>query len=218
MTGLLSGQQLGAQASTSTENASTTEPNAQEQKGLSAEEYRAIAKEEAIKAAQSLVDKAEARISKKAQEQIAAIDLTKQSLGLTDEQVEQAKQKVIYQDLTSPRQQEQASTPPPAQQVQAQTEVDPVIAETLDVFKAEGVTIEVGDPEYKPLDAILKDPNGNIHQYRKELFKQIEVKRARVAANQQQAPARVISGGQSNQSGGAITSSAHDAWQEAYKK
>ena len=217
MTGLLSGQQAGATAIASAENASATEQNAQEQKGLSAEEYRAIAREEATRAAQSLVDKAEARISKKAQEQIAAIDLTKHSLGLTDEQVEQAKQKVIYQDLTSPRQQEQASTPPPAQQVQAQTEIDPVIAETLDVFKAEGITIETSDPEYKPLDAILKDPNGNIHQYRKELFKQIEAKRQRVATNQQQAPARVISGGQTQTTGEPSNPSARDYLQRAHK-
>ena len=177
MTGLLSGQPAGATAIASAENASATEQNAQEQKGLSAEEYRAIAREEATRAAQSLVDKAEARISKKAQEQIAAIDLTRQTLGLTDEQVHQAKQQVIYNDLTTPRQQEQASTPQPARQVQAQTEIDPVIAETLEVFKTEGVTIETSDPEYKALDTILNDPNGNIHQYRKELFKQIEAKR-----------------------------------------
>lgn len=213
MTGLLSTPAAGLQASNSPDTSPEAE-QAQEAKPLTIADVERIAEEKATRIAQSMVDKAEHRISKKAQEKIEVID----SLGLPNEQAEQAKQKVIYQDLTSPRQQEQASTPPPAQQVQAQTEVDPVIAETLDVFKAEGVTIEVGDPEYKPLDAILKDPNGNIHQYRKELFKQIEVKRARVAANQQQAPARVISGGQSNQSGGAITSSAHDAWQEAYKK
>ena len=212
MTGLLSTPVTGLQASNSPDTSPVAE-QAQEAKPLTIADVERIAEEKATRIAQSMVDKAEHRISKKAQEKIEVID----SLGLPNEQAEQAKQKVIYQDLTSPRQQEQASTPPPAQQVQAQTEVDPVIAETLDVFKAEGVTIEVGDPEYKPLDAILKDPNGNIHQYRKELFKQIEVKRARVAANQQQAPARVISGGQSNQSGGAITSSAHDAWQEAYK-
>ena len=210
---LLSTPAAGLQASNSPDTSPVAE-QAQEAKPLTIADVERIAEEKATRIAQSMVDKAEHRISKKAQEKIEVID----SLGLPNEQAEQAKQKVIYQDLTSPRQQEQASTPPPAQQVQAQTEVDPVIAETLDVFKAEGVTIEVGDPEYKPLDAILKDPNGNIHQYRKELFKQIEVKRARVAANQQQAPARVISGGQSNQSGGAITSSAHDAWQEAYKK
>ena len=213
MTGLLSTPVTGLQASNSPDTSPVAE-QAQEAKPLTIADVERIAEEKATRIAQSMVDKAEHRISKKAQEKIEVID----SLGLPNEQAEQAKQKVIYQDLTSPRQQEQASTPPPAQQVQAQTEIDPVIAETLDVFKAEGITIETSDPEYKPLDAILKDPNGNIHQYRKELFKQIEAKRQRKATNQQQAHARVISGVQSNQSGGAITSSAHDAWQEAYKK
>jgi uncharacterized protein YdbL (DUF1318 family) len=60
----------------------------------------------------------------------------------------------------------------------------PVIIETLDVFKAEGVTIETTDPEYKALTAILKDPNGNIHKYRKELYKQIEAKRQRLTEAQ----------------------------------
>ena len=218
MTGLLSGQPAGATAIASAENASATEQNAQEQKGLSAEEYRAIAREEATRAAQSLVDKAEARISRKAQEQIAAIDLTRQTLGLTDEQVHQAKQQVIYNDLTTPRQQEQASTPQPARQVQAQTEIDPVIAETLEVFKTEGVTIETSDPEYKALDTILNDPNGNIHQYRKELFKQIDAKRQRVAANSQNAQARVVSGGQAQTNDGAPNASAREYLQRAHRK
>lgn len=214
---LLSGQQAGAQASASPETASATEQQTQEPKPLSADEYRAIAREEAIRAAQSLVDKAEARISKKAQEQIAAIDLSRQSLGLSDEQVEQAKQKVIYQDLTTPRTQEQASTPQPTQPNQP-TEIDPVIQETLDVFKAEGVTIETSDPEYKALDLILKDPNGNIWQYRKELYRQIEAKRNRVAANSQHATARVVSGGVTNNTGEAGALTTHEMWNIAYKK
>ncbi len=218
MTGLLSGQQAGAQASASADNASTTEPNAQEQKGLSTEEYRAIAREEAVRAAQSLVDKAEARISKKAQEQIAAIDLSRQSLGLSDEQVEQAKQKVIYQDLTTPRQQEQASTPQATQRTEAPTEIDPVIAETLEIYAAEGIAIETSDPEYKALDAILNDPNGNIHKYRKEVFKQIDIKRQRVAANSQNAQARVVSGGQAQTNDEAPTASAREYLQRAHRK
>lgn len=217
MTGLLSGQQAGATAIASDANASATEQNAQEQKPLTIADVERIAEERATRIAQSMVDKAENRISKKAQEQIAAIDLTRQTLGLSDEQVNQAKQQVIYQDLTSPRQQEQASTPQAAQRTEAQPEIDPVIAETLEVFKDEGVTIETIDPEWKALDAILKDPNGNIHKYRKELFKQIEAKRARVAANSQQAPARVVSGGQSQAQSAPANPSAREYLQRAHK-
>ena len=56
-------------------------------------------------------------------------------------------------------------------QVEAtQAELHPVIAETLETFKSEGIAIEPSDPEYKSLDAILKDPGSNIHKYRKELY------------------------------------------------
>lgn len=198
----ISGQQGGAPASVSPE-ASTTEQQTQEPRPLTAAEIERLVEEKATRIAQSMVDKAESRISKKAQEQIAAIELTRGTLGLTDEQVEQAKAKVIYTDLASPKPMEQASPTPTAQKVQPQEQLDPVIAETLETFKSEGVTIEPTDPEWKPLDAILKDPNGNIHQYRKELYRQIENKRQRQTANQEKAPARVVSGGQVNQSGDA---------------
>ena len=60
-------------------------------------------------------------------------------------------------------------------------EIHPVILETADVFEAEGITIQTSDPEYKALNEILKDPGGNIHKYRKELYKQIEAKRERLS-------------------------------------
>ena len=61
------------------------------------------------------------------------------------------------------------------------TEADPVIAETFGVFEDEGIEINTSDPEYKALEAILNDPSGNIHKYRKELYKQIEAKRERLS-------------------------------------
>ena len=211
----ISGQPGGTPASVSPE-ASTQEPQTQEPAALTIEAIEKLIEEKAQRIAQSMVDKAEARISKKAQEQIAAIELTRGTLGLSDEQVEQAKAKVIYKDLAEPRQPEPASSQPPAPKSQA-PEVDPVIAETLETFKLEGVTIEPSDPEWKPLDAILKDPNGNIHQYRKALYAQIEVKRQRVAANQEKAPARVVSGGQTQQPGDSATS-AREYLRRAHQK
>lgn len=189
----LSQAQAGAQASTSPETSPVAEQPT-ETKPLTIEDVRA----EATRIAQSFVDKAENRISAKAQEQINALKLTQGALGLTDEQVETAANKIVLNDLKAPRT-EQASPAPQTQTNQAQ-EVDPVIQETLEVFKTEGITIEVTDPEYKPLDAILRDPNGNIHQFRKALFAQIEAKRTRVAALQETASARVtgVSGAMSN--------------------
>lgn len=194
MTGYLSGQEGGAQASASPEPISETESQPQENKPLTIADVERIAEEKATRIAQSFVDKAENRISAKAQEQINALRLTQTALGLSDEQVEQAANKIVLNDLKAPRA-EQASPAAAAQTNHAAREVDPVIQETLDVFKAEGVTIETADPEYKPLDLILRDPNGNIHQYRKELFRQIEAKRLRVTASAQTASARVLGGG-----------------------
>ena len=72
----------------------------------------------------------------------------------------------------------------------AQAEIHPVILETADVFEAEGITIETSDPEYKTLAAILGDADGNIHKYRKELYKQIEAKRERMS--QPAKPAEIV--------------------------
>lgn len=217
MTGLLSGQEAGAQASVSPEPTSGTESQPQENKPLTIADVERIAEEKATRIAQSFVDKAENRISAKAQEQINALKLTQTALGLSDEQVEQAANKIVLNDLKAPRA-EQASPAPQAQTNQPAREIDPVIQETLDVFKAEGVTIEVSDPEYKPLDLILKDPNGNIHQYRKELFRQIEAKRQRTAANAEKAPARVVSGGNTQTSSDPAKTTARDYLQRAHVK
>ena len=192
----LSGEAAGAPASASPEPSATPEQS-QETKPLTIADVERIAEEKATRIAQSMVDKAESRISRKAQEQIAAIDLSRQALGLNDEQVKAAKQQVIYNDLTAQPAAEQASPAPQAQANQQASEFDQVVSETLAVFDSEGIGIEEADPEYKPLDTLLRAPKFNIHAYRKELYKQVEAKKARTAANQEQAPARVVSGGQS---------------------
>ena len=213
----LSQAQAGAQASASPEPLAPPEQPT-ETKPLTIADVERIAEEKATRIAQSMVDKAENRISRKAQEQIAAIDTSRQALGLSDEQVQQAKQRVIFDDLTAKPTAEQASPAPQTQTNQPAAEIDPVIQETLDVFKAEGVTIDTSDPEYKTLEAILRDPNGNIYQYRKALYTQIEAKRSRVAAAQVTAPARVLSGGQQTTGEANLSGSAHDEWQNVYKK
>jgi hypothetical protein len=185
--------QAGAQASASPDPLVTTPEQAVDPKPLTIADVERIADERAARIAQSMVDKAENRISKKAQEQIRALDLNKATLGLTDEQVNTAKQQIVYNDLTtlSAGAASPAAPTPPTDA----SDPDPVIQETLDIFAAEGVTIDTADPEYKVLDVILRDPKANIHIYRKELYKQIEAKRARVELNRTQAAARVVGGG-----------------------
>lgn len=211
------GTQEGAPASASTENASTTE-QANQPQPLTTEQMEAVQKivaEQATRIAQSMVDKAENRISKKAQEQIEALKVTQQALGLSDEQVEQAANKIVLEDLKTVRGQasQQAST-----QQTATEQIHPVIAQTLKAFEIEGVTIEPTDPEYKPLDAILKDVNANEYVYFKELKTQIEAKRQRTAANQQAAPARVVSGGQSQTTDAPPQATARGYLERAHKK
>ena len=94
-------------------------------------------------------------------------------------------------------------------QVEA-TELHPVIAETLETFKSEGIAIEPTDPEYKSLDAILKDPGSNIHKYRKELYKQIEAKRERLSQ-----PAKPA---ETSETASRIGNPNPSAWEQAYAK
>ena len=96
-------------------------------------------------------------------------------------------------------------------QVEAtQAELHPVIAETLETFKSEGIAIEPSDPEYKSLDAILKDPGSNIHKYRKELYKQIEAKRERLSQ-----PAKPA---ETSETARTIGNPNPSAWEQAYTK
>lgn len=215
----LSQPQVGTQASASPETLVTPE-QATENKPLTMADIEALLDNKIKPLIQSQVDKAANRISKNAQEKIDALKQTQSVLNLSDEQVEQATNKIVMSDLTT-RQQEQASTPQPTQQTQAQTEpIHPAVAALLEIFEAEGEQVLETDPEWKEhIQKVWTDPNGTLPALRKATYKAIEAIRTRKAANSQQAPARVISGGQSNQSGdGNLSSNAHDAWQEAYKK
>ena len=210
--------QVGAQASPSPEPLGTPE-QAVESKPLTRADFEELISKEIKPLIQSQVDKAANRISKDAQAKIDALQQTKSVLNLSDEDVEKATNKIVMNDLTT-RQAEQASPAPQTQTTQAQTEpVHPAIAALMEIFQAEGEEVVETDPEWKEhIAKVWNDPNGTLPALRKAAYQATEAKRQRKATNQQQAPARVISGGQLNQSGGAITSSAHDAWQEAYKK
>lgn len=214
----LSQPQVGTQASASPETLVTPE-QATENKPLTRADFEELMTKEIKPLIQSQVDKAASRISKDAQAKIDALKQTQSVLNLSDEQVEQATNKIVMSDLTT-RQQEQASTPQTTQQTQAQTDpIHPAVAALLEIFEAEGEQVLETDPEWKEhIQKIWNDPNGTLPALRKATYKAIDAIRARKAANSEQAPARVISGGQLNQSGGVNLTSAHDAWQEAYKK
>lgn len=215
----LSGQQVVAPGSATPENASSPEQQPQENKPLTMQDVERVAEEKATRIAQSLVDKAEYRISTKAQEQIKALELNKGVLGLDDQQVQTAKQKIIMDELTAtPQPGEPPSPPQPVSQ--AQPEGDPVAEFVSDIFKEVGTTVTPNDPEWaelqKALDANFTNPKGAIPVSRAAI-KAAEAKAARIATNQEGAAARV-SGHGATVTGLPADAPAKDLWAAAYKK
>jgi hypothetical protein len=216
--GQLSGQQVPGPASPEppiASQAQAAEQPSQETKPIDEAAVRKIAEEIATRTAQSLVDKAEYRISKKAQDQIRALELNKQTLGLDDNQVMEAKQKIVMNDLTAPPAAEGPASP---QQPASgdQPEIDPVFAETLSYFNEQNVTVEEGDPEFKGIKTVLDNPKASTFAYIAAVLKAVEAKKARVASQTESAPARVLGGGETP--GQATAASSHELWDKAYSK
>lgn len=212
----LSQPQVGAQASPSPETLGTPE-QATENKPLTRVDFEELIKE--IKPLiQSQVDKAANRISKEAKEKIDALKQTQSVLNLSDEDVEKATNKIVMNDLTT-RQAEQASPATQTQTNQAQTEqVHPAITALLEIFQAEGVEIVETDPEWTAhIAKVWNDPSGTIPALRKAAYQAVNAKQQRKAANSEQAPARVISGGQSQTDSAPPNPSARDYLQRAHK-
>ena len=218
----ISGQQAAAPGSAAPENASVTEQQSQEQqKPLTLQDVERIAEERATRIAQSLVNKAEYRISQRAQEQIKALELNKSVLGLDDQQVQQSKQKIIMDELTA---QPQPSEPPSPQPVsQGQQAGDVVAAFVNDIFEEVGTQVNQNDPEWKELQDVLdksyNDQKGAIKVAR-AATKAAETKAARIAANQQNADARVSTGGSGAAGNNTLDPNAPavDFWKAAYRK
>ena len=212
------GMQAGGAATPSAET-STPEQQTQPQ-ALTMEQIERLVTDKATRIAQSLVDKAASRLSQQAQEQIDALKLTQQALGLSNEQVEEAANKIVLNDLKAGRR-EQASTQQPDPQKQTQPDEPPIhwaVQELLDIFKAEEVEITETDPGYKEINAILADKNGNIHQLRKTAYKFIEQKRAKSTDLQKNAAARVVTGGQPQTNNAAPQQRARDYLTAAHRK
>ena len=213
----LSQPQVGAQASPSPETLGTPE-QATENKPLTRADFEELITKEIKPLIQSQVDKAANRISKEAKEKIDALKQTQSVLNLSDEDVEKATNKIVMNDLTT-RQAEQASPATQTQKNQVQTEqIHPAVAALMEIFQAEGEEVVETDPEWKDhIEKVWNDPNGTIPALRKVAYKATEAKRQRKATNQQQAPARVISGGQSQTDSAPPNPSARDYLQRAHK-
>lgn len=185
--------QPGAQVPESTPTGNTqTEPQTESAPTL--EDYRKIAREEAVRAAQSQVAKGENRINLRIQEQFAALTLNKAALGLSDDQVAQAKEK-IYRDVMFSAEEPQTSA--------SQTpDVDQAIrymnAEIDNVFAEVGTSVTSADPEFKDLQKVIdtawNDPRG-LTKIIRAADKAATAKAGRIASQNGNAQARVIGGG-----------------------
>lgn len=156
--------------------------------------YRKIAREEAARVAQSFTDKASSRIMQQVQEQIAALEMSAGALGLSAEQVEKAKQRIVVDAMTA-KQGTQASVPgQPADEGQYQQNVHPILAQAIGMMEAEGMSIDEGDPEFeKFIRPLLGEPNPDARLLR-ATGKALDAKAARLAAARESAVARAGSG------------------------
>ena len=188
----------------------------QKEQPLTLEAIRELVKTEATRIAQSQVAKGETRINRRIQEQLTALNVNREVLGLSDEQVAQAKQRIIvsaYDDAEEP----QEPTPPQSQAPTA-SQPAPVDKFLADVFAEAGTQVTPNDPEWRDLQAVLdrtwNDPQG-LPKVLVAATKAANAKAQRTAAMQETAPARVGGGGTTT-TGAAPAASAAELWQAAY--
>ncbi|CAK0772521.1 hypothetical protein CCP3SC15_450002 [Gammaproteobacteria bacterium] len=155
--------------------------------------YRKIAREEAAKVAQSFTAKAENRIGERVQEQIRALEMSQKVLGLSDAQVDAAKQQIAIQAMIA---KPEAETPAGALQ-QSQTanpnqpQLHPAIADALSMMEAEKTSIDEGDPEFtKFIKPHFGEAELNGSKFRMDVARAIDAKQARLNAQKETAPAR----------------------------
>ena len=201
--------------------AGNTQPEPQtEQKPLTLEDVQRVAREEATRIAQSQVAKGENRIEKRIQEQLAALNASKGVLGLSDQQIEQAKQKIVTEAYTTPEPQAGTPTSEPGATPDVDQAIQYMNAEIENVFAEVGTSVTSADPEFKDLQAVIdaawNDSKGLVKILR-AADKAATAKAGRLQASRETAPARVVGGGPTS-SGQVPASNAHDAWEQAYKK
>jgi len=173
--------------------AGTTQTEPQKETPLTAEDYRRIAHEEAMRVAQSQVAKGENRIQKLIQEKFTALEQTRGTLGLSEEQVNQAKQKIVTEAYSAPEEPVNTVSPDVDQAIQFMN------AEIQNVFAELGTTVSPSDPEFRDLqakvDSAWNDPKG-LAKILLAASKAATAKAGRLAKQTETASARVIGGGE----------------------
>jgi hypothetical protein len=205
----------GAQVPGQTTEQVSTPAEPQKERTLTLEDVQ----REATRIAQSLVAKGENRINQRIQEQFSALEMSKKALGLSDEQVAQAKQKIVTDAFTASEPEttgEQPGNPPAVSVDQAIQYLNDQITAVFDV---EGTTVNPSDPESKiiqeAMDRSWNDRNG-LAIILGAARKAATTKAQREASQKETAASRVISGG-GNGPGEQSAASAQDYWNKAHK-
>lgn len=204
----------------------STQPDPQTDKPLTLEMVRHLAREEATRIAQSQVAKGENRIQKVIKERFDALDKTKSALGLSDDQVAQARQKITMDAYASPEETQAPTSPTPSDQP-ADPNVDQAIQYMNTMisaaFEEAGTTVSKADPEFAELQKVVddswSDPKG-LAKIITAASRAASKKQARLQTQQQTAAGRVTAAGPTPSSGQAQQPAGNtiSQFEEAYRK
>jgi hypothetical protein len=165
-----------------------TEAAPQEQSGK-ADLSQYVTRDEVGKLVQSWVDRTgnrlEAGIQKQIKDEVSALRRSQKVLGLTDEQVETAKQKIVYDAFTSESEAPAGNSQTPSQ---VQDQEPPVVGWARAQMEQAGVQIVDGDPELAVIEPAMK--SGDQYAFAAALKSAIEAKKARLASQTEGAKRR----------------------------
>jgi hypothetical protein len=188
------GEQVQGQA---TEQVSPQAEPQTENKPLTRDEVQELIRSEATRIAQSQVAKGENRIQKVIQEKLAALNTSKDVLGLTDEQVQHAQQKIVTEAYTAPESQAETPTSVPQPAADVDRAIQYMNAKIDNVFAKVGTSVTSADPEFKDLQEAIRnawnDPNGDV-EILLAANRVASAKATRLKAQTENASARLVGG------------------------
>lgn len=160
------------------------------------------------RASQSATDRVSARVN----ERLSAIEMNKSALGLSEEQLQQAKQRIIQEEMTnSPEAQPGQSVSPDSPNPQEQE----ILGMMEDVFKNEGIEVLASDPEGKIIQDAINSPNTSAYKVRKAIMEATAKKTARM---QQRSTGMQTPPGSGPAAKNFNNMSTTQLWDTAYKK
>lgn len=167
----------------------------QTEQPLTLDNVRELIRNEATRIAQSQVAKGENRINARIQEQFKALDMNKSVLGLSDDQVAQARQKIVTDAYVSDQEQDvtQTGVHPQAEDM---TPDQFLTSELTELFKEHEVkfTPELMNELQPVIDAAFTDPRG-LSKIIRAAEKLATREAERKVSLQEKAQARVVGGG-----------------------